>query len=119
MQAQGEMTPLRELKRPQPMVFAGVYPFDGGEHAKLKSAIEKVCLNDFSVTLTTESSMAMGLGWRVGFLGLLHMEVRQASFCLTLLLIPLHVLAPKLKDSFCENSTTGKGSNTEFASLEI
>ena len=80
MQAQGEMTPLRELKRPQPMVFAGVYPFDGGEHAKLKSAIEKVCLNDFSVTLTTESSMAMGLGWRVGFLGLLHMEVRQASF---------------------------------------
>ena len=93
MQAQGEMTPLRELKRPQPMVFAGVYPFDGGEHAKLKSAIEKVCLNDFSVTLTTESSMAMGLGWRVGFLGLLHMEVRQASFCLTLLLIkvdPVH-----------------------------
>ena len=58
------------------MVFAGVYPFDAGEHAKLKSAIDKVCLNDFSVSLTTESSMAMGLGWRVGFLGLLHMEVR-------------------------------------------
>ena len=78
------MIPLRDLKRPQPMVFAGVYPFDAGEHAKLKSAIEKVCLNDFSVSLTTESSMAMGLGWRVGFLGLLHMEVslpNNAQFC--------------------------------------
>ena len=67
--------PLVQVKRPKPMVFAGVYPFDAGEHPKLKSAIEKVCLNDYSIHLEPESSAALGFGWRVGFLGLLHLEV--------------------------------------------
>jgi len=69
------LRPLVEIKKPKPMVFAGVYPFDASELPKLRSAVEKVCLNDYSVSLDTESSPALGLGWRVGFLGLLHMEV--------------------------------------------
>ena len=67
--------PLVEIKRPQPMVFAGVYPFDNSEYVKLKDAIEKVSLNDYSVTVVSESSPALGLGWRLGFLGILHLEV--------------------------------------------
>jgi len=73
--SEGPMEPLMDLQRPRPMVFAGVYPMDASEHSKLKNAIDKVCLNDFSVTLEPESNPGMGLGWRVGFLGLLHMEV--------------------------------------------
>ena len=67
--------PICDIKRPQPMVFAGVYPFEGSEFVKLKDAIEKVCLNDYSVTTVHETSPALGLGWRLGFLGILHMEV--------------------------------------------
>ena len=67
--------PLVEVSKPRPMVFAGVYPFDGSEHPKMKGAIEKVSLNDYSVSVTPETSPALGLGWRLGFLGLLHLEV--------------------------------------------
>ena len=67
--------PICDIKRPQPMVFAGVYPFEGSDFVKLKDAIEKVCLNDYSVTTVHETSPALGLGWRLGFLGILHMEV--------------------------------------------
>ena len=67
--------PILDIKRPHPMVFAGVYPFEGSEFVKLKDAIEKVCLNDYSVTAVSETSPALGLGWRLGFLGLLHLEV--------------------------------------------
>lgn len=67
--------PLMEITPPKPMVFAGFYPSDASEHSKMKSAIEKVSLNDSSVTTAVESSEAMGAGWRIGFLGVLHMEV--------------------------------------------
>lgn len=63
------------VQRPKPMVFAGLYPIDQSNFPKMKSAIEKVCLNDYSVSLSIESSPALGVGWRVGFLGILHMEV--------------------------------------------
>lgn len=57
------------------MVFAGVYPMDQSEHVLLRSAIEKLALNDPAVSVTVDSSPALGQGWRLGFLGLLHMEV--------------------------------------------
>lgn len=57
------------------MVFAGVFPMDQSEHVLLRSAIEKLALNDPAVSVTVDSSPALGQGWRVGFLGLLHMEV--------------------------------------------
>nr|XP_044986354.1 translation factor GUF1, mitochondrial isoform X4 [Jaculus jaculus] len=67
--------PLPGFKSAKPMVFAGVYPVDQSEYNNLKSAIEKLTLNDSSVTVHRDSSLALGAGWRLGFLGLLHMEV--------------------------------------------
>uniref|UniRef100_G1S676 GTP binding elongation factor GUF1 n=1 Tax=Nomascus leucogenys TaxID=61853 RepID=G1S676_NOMLE len=67
--------PLPGFKSAKPMVFAGMYPLDQSEYNNLKSAIEKLTLNDSSVTVHRDSSLALGAGWRLGFLGLLHMEV--------------------------------------------
>ena len=58
------------------MVFAGVYPFNQGETKDLKAALERLTLNDRSVSVNMESSLALGQGWRLGFLGILHMEAR-------------------------------------------
>nr|DBA29213.1 TPA: hypothetical protein GDO54_009461 [Pyxicephalus adspersus] len=67
--------PLPGFKAAKPMVFAGMFPVDQSEYNNLKSALEKLTLNDSSVSVTRDSSVALGAGWRLGFLGLLHMEV--------------------------------------------
>lgn len=72
---QTKINPLTTFKPQQPMVFAGVFPSDQSKHVALRSAIDKLILNDSAVTVTTDSSPALGQGWRLGFLGLLHMEV--------------------------------------------
>ena len=59
----------------KPMVFAGIFPIDQTQFINLKSAIEKLLLNDSSVSVEMDSSAALGQGWRLGFLGLLHMDV--------------------------------------------
>ena len=62
-------------KAVQPMVFAGIYPADGSKYGDLRDALEKLQLNDASMTYVQENSIALGFGFRCGFLGLLHMEI--------------------------------------------
>ena len=69
--------PLAGFKEPLPMVFAGFYPGEGSSHEELREAIEKLTLNDSSLTFVPESSPALGIGFRCGFLGLLHKEIVQ------------------------------------------
>ncbi len=72
-----EVEPLRGYKEPKPMVFAGIFPKEGNEYAELRDAIERLKLNDAALTFEPETSEALGLGFRCGFLGILHLEIFQ------------------------------------------
>ncbi len=81
--------PLEGYQEPKPMVFCGLYPVDGDEFEDLRTALEKLRLSDSSVTYQPESSVALGFGFRCGFLGLLHMDIvrerLEREFDLTLI----------------------------------
>ncbi|MFF5634811.1 translation elongation factor 4 [Streptomyces sp. NPDC012825] len=74
-QSKGATEALGGYKDPKPMVFSGLYPLDGSEYPDLREALDKLQLNDAALVYEPETSAALGFGFRVGFLGLLHLDV--------------------------------------------
>lgn len=73
----GATVPLAGFKKAKPMVFSGIFPIETPQFKELEDALQKLSLNDSSLTFETEKSAALGFGFRCGFLGLLHMEIVQ------------------------------------------
>lgn len=73
----GADTPLKGYAEPKPMVYSGLFPVTAAQYPDLREAIEKLQLNDASLTFEPETSVALGFGFRCGFLGLLHMEITR------------------------------------------
>jgi len=74
-QNKGAVQSLGGYKEPKPMVFSGIYPIDGSDYPELREALDKLQLNDAALVYEPETSAALGFGFRVGFLGLLHLEI--------------------------------------------
>ncbi|MCW2883740.1 MAG: GTP-binding protein LepA [Streptosporangiaceae bacterium] len=97
-------------EHPKPMVYSGLYPLDGDEYPELRDALDKLQLNDAALVYEPETSLALGFGFRCGFLGLLHMEIvrerLEREFNLSLISTAPNVIYRVLVDSGEEHTVT-------------
>ncbi|THA26488.1 elongation factor 4 [Streptomyces sp. RKND-216] len=119
-QHKGAEEPLAGYKDPKPMVFSGLYPLDGSDYPELREALHKLQLNDAALSFEPETSAALGFGFRVGFLGLLHLEVirerLEREFNLDLIATAPNVIYQVRMEDGTEHTVTNP---TEFPAGKI
>ncbi|MGW2375966.1 MULTISPECIES: translation elongation factor 4 [Kitasatospora] len=119
-QHKGATEPLGGYKDPRPMVFSGLYPLDGSDYPLLRDALDKLRLNDAALVYEPETSVALGFGYRCGFLGLLHLEIirerLEREFNLDLISTAPNVIYRVVMEDGTEHTVTNP---SEFPSGKI
>ncbi|MEU6093600.1 translation elongation factor 4 [Streptomyces sp. NPDC047079] len=122
-QAKGAVEPLGGYKDPKPMVFSGLYPLDGSDYPDLREALDKLQLNDAALVYEPETSAALGFGFRVGFLGLLHLDVirerLEREFGLDLIATAPNVVYRVIMEDGIEHTVTNPSEFPEGKLAEV
>ncbi|MFI6348968.1 translation elongation factor 4 [Streptomyces sp. NPDC050560] len=122
-QSGGAGTALGGYKDPKPMVFSGLYPLDGSDYPELREALDKLQLNDAALVYEPETSAALGFGFRVGFLGLLHLDVvrerLEREFGLDLIATAPNVVYRVLMEDGTEHTVTNPSEFPEGKLAEV
>ncbi|MCH0540613.1 elongation factor 4 [Streptomyces sp. MUM 203J] len=122
-QAKGATEALGGYKDPKPMVFSGLYPLDGSDYPELREALDKLQLNDAALVYEPETSAALGFGFRVGFLGLLHLDVirerLEREFGLDLIATAPNVVYRVIMEDGAEHTVTNPSEFPEGKIQEV
>jgi GTP-binding protein LepA len=122
-QHKGAQEALGGYKDPKPMVFSGLYPLDGSDYPELRDALDKLQLNDAALVYEPETSAALGFGFRVGFLGLLHLDVvrerLEREFGLDLIATAPNVVYRVLMEDGVEHTVTNPSEFPEGKLAEV
>jgi len=122
-QHHGASEPLGGYAHPNPMVYAGLYPIEGDQYPELRDALERLQLNDASLTYEPETSGALGFGFRCGFLGLLHMEITrerlEREFNLDLISTAPNVVYEVVMEDGTEHTVTNPSEYPEGKIAEV